>query len=322
MEINSLHRRLHLASLLFALATMAGCGRNGSPAATQVAAQVNSDEITVHQINAVLARSPDVTNAAAPRAKREILDRLIDQQLAVQQAIGRKLDRSPYVVQALAMARAEILARAYAEEVARAQPKPTADEIKEYFAAHPGLFAERRVFVLEEIRVTAPPSVAAGLRERIAGARSMQDVAAWLRSRDVKFAENRGLRAAEQIALEKLPRLQAMQDGEIELFDEGAGRIDVIRMVAARPAPVDEATAAPRIQQFLFNQRASDALVREMKLNKERSKIRYLGEFAAAPASEESPRAVADNSGGQNTPSPRTRAAPNSSVEKGVRGLR
>ena len=142
--------RLCLVPLIFALAIAAGCGKSDDKkAATQVAAKVNSDEITVHQINNVLARAPNVTPEVAERAKREILDKLIDQQLAQQQAIEKKLDRSPNVLQVLEAAKTEILARAYLEQIAAAQPKPTPEEAKKYYAEHPELFARRRVFNLE-----------------------------------------------------------------------------------------------------------------------------------------------------------------------------
>jgi len=83
--------RLCLVPLIFALAIAAGCGKSDDKkAATQVAAKVNSDEITVHQINNVLARAPNVTPEVAQRAKREILDKLIDQQSAEANTEKRK----------------------------------------------------------------------------------------------------------------------------------------------------------------------------------------------------------------------------------------
>lgn len=280
-------RRIGLAPLLLVVAAVAGCGKGEEKkAATQVAAKVNSHEITIHQVNAVLAKAQNVTPETAPRAKREILNRLIDQQLAVQQAIGKKLDRSPGVVQVLEASRAEILARAYAESVAQAQPKPTPEEVKKYYAEHPELFAQRRLYNLEDIAVTPKEGIAAGLREQVAKARSMQDIAAWLKSQGAQFVPNRGVRAAEQLSMEALPNLQTMKDGEIRLFESGKS-LNVIRVVASKNEPVDEATAATRIEQFLFNQRASEALATEMKQIKSQAKIEYVGEFAGDVAAAE-----------------------------------
>jgi EpsD family peptidyl-prolyl cis-trans isomerase len=279
---------LSLTALLLAVvAITAGCGKKDeAKAATQVAAKVNADEITVHQVNNILARAQNVTPETAPQAKREILDRLIDQQLARQQAIEKKLDRSPGVMQAVEAARSEILARAYLEQFAAAQPKPTAEEVKKYYADHPLLFAQRRLFNLEEIVVPPKEGIASALREQVAKGRSMKDIAAWLKSQDIKFAGNRAARAAEQIALELLPALQTMKDDEIRVFEIG-GRMNVIHVVATQAAPMDEATATPRIQQYLFNERVREAVVREMKRIKDQSKVVYLGEFASEAAAAE-----------------------------------
>jgi EpsD family peptidyl-prolyl cis-trans isomerase len=273
-------RPLSIATLAIVAAFSGGCGKSDKkPAASQVAAQVNADEITIHQVNAVLARTPALQPEAGARAKRQVLERLIDQQLAVQQALRRKLDRSPEVLQALEGARAEILARAFAEEIARHQPKPSPEEAKKYYAEHPELFAQRRVFVLEELSIAQGDGALAGLAEVVSKSRSTQEVAAWLKSKDAKFTQNRLMRAAEQIPLEHLPRLQAMKEGEMQLV-AGAGRLQVLRLVGFKTAPVDEATAGPRIQQFLFNQRVSEALAKEMQDVRGAAKIEYRGEFS------------------------------------------
>lgn len=277
-----------ILALVIAAALVAGCGKKDEDKkpATQVAARVNSTEITVHQLNAALGRVPNVTSETAPRAKREILNRLVEQQLAVQQAVKKKLDRSPAVVQAIEAARADILARAYADDISRSQPKPTPDEVKKYYAEHPELFAQRRLYSLEEIAVEPKEGIAAGLREQLAKGRSMRDIAAWLQSQGAQFVPNRGARAAEQLPMEMLSRLQAMKDGEIQVFETG-GRYNVVRITASKNEPVDEATASAPIQQYLFNRRASDAAANEMKALKAGAAIEYLGEFAGDVAAAE-----------------------------------
>lgn len=278
---------LVFTALLLALALATGCDKQAdTKLATQVAARVNSDEITVHQVNYFLARNPSTTTEGAAQSKREILDRLVDQQLARQKAIESKLDRSPGVVQALEAAKTEILARAYLEQVVAAIPRTAAWEVQEYYREHPELFAQRRLFNLEELAFVAKSDIATGLREQFSKTRPMQEIADWLQSRGVKFAVNRGVRAAEQIPLEILPRVQAMKEGQNQLFEVGAERFLVVRVIAYKPEPVDEATAAPRIQQFLFNQRSREVIAREMKKIKEQAKIEYVGEFAGDATAE------------------------------------
>src|SRR4051812_81995 len=181
---------LVFTSLLLALALTACGNKEDVSVATQVAARVNSDEITVHQINNILARIENLKPEVATQAKREILHRLIDQQLARQQAIEQKLDRSPKIMQTIEIAKSEVLARAYLEQIAAALPPPAPWEINKYYSEHPELFAKRRLFNIEEIVLVAKPDVAVGLREQVSRARSMQEIADWLRAHDTSFAIN------------------------------------------------------------------------------------------------------------------------------------
>src|SRR5688572_21019189 len=188
-----------------------GCGKKpDAKVATQVAARVNSTDITVHQINHALARSQGVTPQNAPQAKREILDRLIDRELAKRQAILKGLDRSPSVILDIEAAKGEILARAYRESLVDYLPKPAPHDIKTYYRDHPELFAERRVFSLEELNFTSNEETAAGVREKLSKARSPKEIAEWLQSRGIAVAANRAVRAAEQIPLDILSKLQQM----------------------------------------------------------------------------------------------------------------
>ena len=274
--------RLCLVALSFALAITAGCGKSeDKKAATQVAAKVNSDEITVHQINNILARAPNVTPEVAERAKREILDKLIDAEVARQEAIAKKLDRTPATLQLLEASKTEILARAYVEQVATAQPKPTPDEVKKYYVEHPELFSQRRVYSIEEITLAAKEGLAASLRAQAAKSRSLREIADSLKSQGIQFAANSGVRAAEQLPLDFLPQMQTMKDGEIRVF-EAAGGLQIIRVAASKPGPVDEERAAPRINQFLFTRRSAEAITADMKQLKEKAKIEYMGEFVAS----------------------------------------
>lgn len=273
-------------ALLLTAALIAGCGKKDDATkdaakektATQVAAKVNNEEITVHQVNNVLARNPKIPPEAAAQAKYEILSRLIDQQLAKQQATEKQLDRKPQVMQAIEAARSEILARAFVDEISAAQPRPTPEEVKQYYAQHPELFSERRIFDLEEIMLLPQEGQAAKVRAQVAKAKSLQEVAKWLSSEGIKFAPNRSVRPAEALPLELLPKLQTMKDGEIRVI-EANDRMYVFRVAASKSAPVDEKAASPRIQQFLFNRRSNEAVAAEMKRLKEAANIEYVGEF-------------------------------------------
>ena len=311
--MNILRKPMGLAiSAALLVVSISACSKDEKAAATQVAAKVGSQEISVHQINYVLSKSganpttPEQTTAL----RKAALDRLIDQQIAVAEALDKKLDRQPDVVMALDLARREVLARAFLEQVAAGTTKPTEDEIKKYWREHPALFAERRVFSVQELVVPVAAGALTQLKDMVTANKSMEDIAAWLKGRSIQFGGGAAQRTAEQIPLEILPRIHALKDGQTTII-EGPQAVTLIKLVASQSAPLTEAQSLPRVQQFLTNQRNGEAAAAEMKKLKEKAKIAYVGDFAADAAKPAAPAAAAPA------------AAPtDTNMEKGVRGLK
>jgi len=258
--------------------------------ATQVVASVDGEEISVHQINSVLSKARGISPENLPKAKAEILGGLVEQQLAINLATSKKLDRTPEVVAAIEAARREILARAAMEQIASAQPKPTDEEAKKYYTDHPALFSERRVYNLQEIALAKSTSGLDQIRSQVASVKSMEEMVAWLKDRKVEFTVNSGTRPAEQLPMEVLPKLHAFKDGQIGLV-EGKDNNLIVRVVASRVQPVTEAQALPTIKVFLANQRGAEAVKLAKDEMKAKAKIEYFGEFAGG---EEAYRAKAE----------------------------
>lgn len=281
LKAPSLVSTIALAVVACLIAT--GCGKKDKAAATQVIASVDGEEISIHQMNTVLSKATGISPERLPQAKQDILAGLVEQQLAINLAMSKKLDRSPEVVMAIENAKREILGRAALEQIATAQPKPTDEEAKQYFADNPALFSQRRVFSLQEIAIRKVGKDIGELRERAANAKTIEEVASWLKEKGIEFSVNGGTRSAEQIPLEVLPKLHAFKDGQIGLI-EGKDAYLVMRLVASRVQPVTEAQALPTIKVFLANQRGAEAVKREKDALKAKAKIVYFGEFAGGEA--------------------------------------
>jgi EpsD family peptidyl-prolyl cis-trans isomerase len=320
--MQSIRQKLIFPALFVSLGLVACDRKEAEKPASQIAAKVNSGEVSVHQINYVLSRTAAGANTpeTAPKVRREILDRLVDQELAVEQAVEKKLDRSPDVLMAIENARREILARAYIEQITAAMAKPTVDEAKKYYAEHPQLFAERRIYNIHEIVLPAAAGVANELREMLEAGKSMEEIANWLKGKDIKFAGGSATRPAEQIPLELLPKIHPLKVGQ-SLMMESPQSITLIRLAAAQSVPVSEAAALPRIQQFLGNQRASEAAKQEFKSLKAKAKITYMGEFADTDNSATSQAATAPLTANV-TDAKASKSTSDIAVEKGVAGLK
>jgi EpsD family peptidyl-prolyl cis-trans isomerase len=264
---------------------LVACGEKQDKA-TQVAARVNGKEITIHQINYLLSRNKGIAPDASETAKREILDKLVAQELLLQKVESQKLDKTVFGVQAVEAAKREALVRVYMDQImAEHSLQPSRGEVHDYFTSHPELFAERRAFDLEEFAIAGGADLRTSLEDFLKAGRNGQEVAEWLRARSVEFASTRGVRVAEQISLEQLPGLQAMKPGEMKLFETGDTRLRLVRLIGYTRQPVDEEAATPKIRQFLYTRRANERVAGEMKRLKEEAKVEYVGEFAGAAAS-------------------------------------
>jgi EpsD family peptidyl-prolyl cis-trans isomerase len=311
------------ALLSLGLLALTGCGNKNAPKpSTQVAAQVGSEEISLHQINAALAQG-DSRGATPEQVKvlsRTALEGLIDQQVAVDQAIEAKLNRDPDVIAQIEAARRGVLANAYVKQFVGGLPKPDAQDAKKYFAEHPALFAERRIYNVQEIVAPRSPEVLEQFNTMAAANQPMEAVVAWLNARQIGFSPVNASRAAEQIPLDLLPRMHALKDGQ-DLAFSAPGAVTILRLVSSRTEPVTEAAALPRIAQYLGTQRTVDAITAHIKALRSKTSVVYLGEFAnplPAASLAEPPTPVATAT---TTPAPAPGSV-SSTLEKGVAGLK
>lgn len=281
--------------------TLVACGKKEPNAEkaneTQVVAKVNGDEISIHQINFQLSRMGRLNETQSKQAEKEILVRLVDQQLLKQKALETKLDRDPNVLQALETSKSQILAQAYLEQQMAKVTKPSATEVTEFYSTHPELFENRRIFKLQELAVEVSKDKYMEVEEAVKSKKTIAEMAVWLKSKDYKFAANSNVRNAEQIPLELLKKLQPLKDGDaVAITNEKS--INLVYIAASQSQPIAKDKARPVIEQYFLNQNKNALAKKEMDALKKDAKVEYVGAFAdmkdAVPASPlTSPQAAA-----------------------------
>ena len=278
---------LGMAIAVAAVLTMTGCGETKDKPATQTAAKVNKEEITVHQINFALSQQRGLRADQQEAARKQVLERLIDQELTLQKAAELKIDRDAKVQQQLEAARRDIISRAYLERVGETATRPTSAEVEKYYADKPALFKERRIYNLQEIAIEAKPEQVPALRAKLESSKNVSEFIEYLKANDFRFSGNQAVRAAEQIPLASLDTFARMTDGQSMLNPSPTGATVVV-LAGSRSQPVDLQRATPAIEQFLLNERKRDIIARDLKSLREAAKIEYVGQFAegaALPAS-------------------------------------
>ncbi|MCA1977671.1 MAG: EpsD family peptidyl-prolyl cis-trans isomerase, partial [Thiobacillus sp.] len=265
-------------SLLIAAVLATGCGDKkegadgGDKPATQVAAKVNGTELTVHQVNFALQRIPNLDKNNTKAASLQVVKGLVDQELLVQKAEADKLDRDPAVVQALDAARRQILADAYMSRKLGTPAEPSDAEVSDYFNKHPELFSNRKIYRLQEISIKAPKDKQEAIRAQLAASKTLNDFGAWLNAQNIPAKAAQGVKPAEQLPMEILPRLASMPDGQAMVVNTPDGLL-VIVLAGSQAQPVTLEQAKPAIARALQQQARQKAAKAELDALRAAAKI-------------------------------------------------
>ena len=271
MKISPL-KYLQVASIFVLVAGfLAACG--GNNAAAPPAAKV--DGAAISQV-AVIAAAPSGTDAQR-KAQLEIS---IAEQLLAQAAAKEKLDVDANVVASIETSKRQILARAYLAKRAAAQAKITEGDVKSFYDQHPELFAERKVYRLQEIAITVPSDRIGDISKKFQGMKTFSERAAWLKKNDIAFTTGVVVKGAEEWPADLLTRLSQMKDGTA--FDlANAKGFSTMQLTGIEPQPLTLAQAQGQITRFISNQRVGDLWNQETKTLRAAAKIEYFAPYKA-----------------------------------------
>ncbi len=279
-----LPRHAALCSLIGSAILLAACGGGERKSDGQIAATVNKGEISVHQVQAVLQRQPRLlaTDASGTAAAR-VLEGLIDQELAAQAAREASLEKDPRIVQSLEAARRELLALAWQESIAAKVSGPSSDEIDRYYDAHPELFAQRRLYILQETSLEGTPEQLGSLSAKVAQTRSAEELATLLQQAGVRGGPRVIAMAAEDLPQKLLEPLSRLEQGRSGYFAQGSN-VRIYTVLQAQKAPIERRLALNAIGAYLSKDRRSEAVAQAMKDRRAAATIGYQGAFARSSA--------------------------------------
>jgi EpsD family peptidyl-prolyl cis-trans isomerase len=259
--------------------------------------------------------SPD----QAKKAANQVLKSMVDQQLLVQKAVEDKVDRDPQVVQTLEAARRQILAQALIQKLTANQAKPSDAELADYYAKNPALFAERRIYRLQEINVQVTPANVEAVKAQLQQTKNLGDFINWLKAQNIPARAGQSTKTAEQLPLELLPRLHQMKDGQAMTF-AAPGALNILVVAGSQTQPLTQEQAKPMIERYLGNAKKREAAEAELKKLKEKAKVEYLGEYV--DAGKEAPAPAAAPAAAAPAPAQTPAGVDASAIEKGVSSLK
>ncbi len=304
--------------------------RNG-----QTVAQVDGQDITVHQLNYrlrnVLGGQQGVDEQAATDAAAR---HLVDRELLVKRAMAAKRDREPNVMVAIEETRKDILAAAYLEGIADGAAPPTDTELLDYYDKHPLKYAQRKLYLVRQI--LTDNSVTRGDVETFAKqSPTAEQLAAWLQSRGTKFLVTVHTWAVDQLPDTLGQRLQTLRKGHAIMVAAADG-LSINYLVDVRDAPQTFEQAKEAIAKTLLDERRRALQEAEIERLRKEAAITWYGEFrerqtATAPAAEtpaapdatQAPAATSDAAPTEPAADPPNEDdASSKSLDEGIKGLR
>lgn len=311
---------------------MAGCSKHdeSSKGNSQVVAKVNGNEITVHQLNFALTKVGKVDQAQLKPASEKVLQQMVDMELLKQKALDAKLDRDPNVLQVLEATRQQVLAQAYMQKVAAKQGTPTSDEIQKFYDTHPELFSERNIYVIQEFVVKDGNEHVSEIEAGISAAKTADDLGKWLKDNNYVFNANASRKAAEQLPLDLLKKLNTLKTGDT-LIVKSQNALVLLFLAKVDRQPVDLEKAKPVIQQFLVNSGQQTLIKNEVAALRKEAKVEFFGDFSKMTLSGSEttvPQATSTDKAGA-TPAlpaapvqePTVPSSHDKAIEKGLSGL-
>ena len=303
-------------AVVVALLVLAACGNDKPVKSGQALVKVNTEEITIHQLNTELRFvGAQAANADKEKLQKQLVDSLVDRQLLVEEALRIKLDRDGEIMQLLERSKAQILAQAYLQRKVAALPKPSQTEIADYFRAHPELFTQRKLFDLKQVLMSAndfTPEVKAA----VDSAKSMEDVAAWLDAHKIKYGKERSNRTTADLPANLLGQLNEISKGTPFVVKDASTAL-IASLTFLKDVPVAEQAAYADIEKFLVNKKAQEEAAGELaRLRKAATIVVYNDQASPTPATAKASESAAATPAKSDTP------AAGAHIERGVAGLK
>jgi len=275
-----------LTSLLFALllGILAGCSHQTSKEPESgVAAVVNGTEITKRQVEYLYQRSamPNMSDAESANLKRRILSDLVRLELLAGKGKEMKLDTSPDYSMAVYTAQKNVLAGLAESKITGNQPQVSADQAQSVVLNTPQLFADRKLFVYDEVLF---PGVDMKLLESLdamamSGA-PLTRLLDELNAKKIPFNKTLIALTSEKIPPQILSMLGNLKQNTPQVV---AGKGDKISMILvlreAYPTPLEGESARRAATAMIASNQKNVAMATAMRDVLNSAKITYYDEY-------------------------------------------
>lgn len=285
---------LPVASLAVAL-TLTACGGKGGDASLekgQVVATVNGTDVTINELNAELlgvALPPPGDKRKA--VEQQALQGLVDRTILADLAREKKIDKSPTFILQKRRADETLLVQMLQRDMASKLPVPSADEAKSFIQNNPDLFAQRKIFALDQIQFQAPDDLTR--LKAYEPLKTMEQIEKQVIADGLKYRRAPGQLDAATANPELVRQIVKMPAGEIFIIPAN-GALIASRVTGVKIEPFTGEKAEQYAMNLVQQKKMAAAADKELseKIKKARAAVKYQKGYeppkpptgAAAPA--------------------------------------
>ena len=265
-------QRIVIAMLLAVV--VSGCQKK---AEGQTVAVVNNDEITASELNAELNNQNASAVGTTQQARSQVLEKLIDRHLLVQQAKADGLDKSPEFLNQQRRATEDLLINMLVSRKVNTSQVPSPAEVSRYEAGRPEIFTNRETWTLNQIVFPIPKDKA--LSAKLDAAQSLDEIAQILTAAGIQFT-----RATRKVDTAVFPhpiyaQIGALKPGE-PFIAPGPGKAVASVIAAREPNPLTPEQARQVALNAMKREQISNFVQDRVKSLKATAKIQYQSGFA------------------------------------------
>ena len=261
----------HLAVVLSVIA-LAGCGSKDAPSG-QVVATVDGVEITQSELNDELAGRKAPTAEGQKQLQTAVLNQIIARALLADAAREQGLDDTPEAAIAKRRAEQGALIQLLEKKFGASSPQVSAEEVSQFVGDNAELFANRRIYIVDQIIVPSPPPA---LIKALAGLDTIEQIKAELGKYNLATSTAVGSVDALTLPPPVAKQIAALPpSGVFVTPGQGAVRINHIR--ESQVSPISGADAARVAKEMLVQRRRGQQVQDAMgKILKDgQSKVHY-----------------------------------------------
>lgn len=259
-----------------------GMGNDKEPTG-QVVATVDGEEITLTQLRAELAGVSAPDPKARKAAEQQALQAIINRKIISKAAEEQKLDKTPEFAIEEQRVLENLKASALQKRVVESIPEPTREEASRFMAANPHVFAERKIYSVDQIRIATPRDAKA--MAEFKPLKTLEEVEALLKAKGINY--QRGVDRIDAVGSNPklIDAIANLPPGEVFVVPSGA----VVLINRIRETRVQPFTGDPAIKyaiQAMKAQRTQEALAKQFGalIREAQSTVKYNKQYQPAPA--------------------------------------